>query len=44
MKTIMINGKTFCRIKTTIKDVERCFPMAKKIITAKEGELINVVI
>jgi hypothetical protein len=43
MKTIAINGKVFCRIETTIKEIERCFPMAKKVIEVKE-DFINIVI
>jgi len=42
MKTIMINGRAFCRIETTKEDIERCFPMAKKIIETPIG--FNVVI
>ena len=43
MKTIAINGKTFCKIPTSIEEIKRCFPMAKKVITVNEN-FINIVI
>ena len=38
MKTIMINGKTFCQVgEMTIEQIKRCFPMAKIVIEIPIG-------
>jgi hypothetical protein len=37
MKIIMINGKFFAKVKITSENIERCFPMAKKIIEIPDG-------
>lgn len=42
MKQIMINGKLFCVVETTKENIERCFPMAKKIIDLPNG--FNIVL
>jgi len=37
MKIIMINGKVFTKVEMTYENIERCFPMAKKIIEIPGG-------